>query len=157
MKPQQIQFLPILQLFCPAPIESSKPILQCPQRVVVPCTNPEGMAVSFTVTGRTPCGADAAVQCVPPSGSLFKVGTTQVNCTATSSGGGTATCSFPVMVNCLTLTPSSPGTVTIAWTGGTLESAVSVTGPWLPVLNVRSPFNVRTSDRQRFFRVRLAP
>jgi len=38
----------------------------------------------------------ASVACVPPSGSVFALGTTSVTCTATDAAGNTATCSFPV-------------------------------------------------------------
>ncbi|MEW6130960.1 MAG: HYR domain-containing protein [Acidobacteriota bacterium] len=40
-----------------------------------------------------------AVLCSPPSGASFVVGTTNVTCTATDSGGATASCSFSVIIN----------------------------------------------------------
>jgi hypothetical protein len=43
-----------------------------------------------------------SVVCVPPSGSLFPVGTTQVTCTASDAAGNTATTSFSVIVKDVT-------------------------------------------------------
>nr|MBA3498916.1 PxKF domain-containing protein [Deltaproteobacteria bacterium] len=50
------------------------------------------------------------VNCVPASGSLFPVGTTQVTCTATDASGNTGTRTFPVTV--VNLTPP-----TFDWSG----------------------------------------
>ena len=44
------------------------------------------------------------MKCTPPSGSLFPLGTTTVNCTATDAAGNTATGAFKVKV-------------TVAWGG----------------------------------------
>jgi hypothetical protein len=41
--------------------------------------------------------------CIPPSGSLFPVGTTTVTCQAQDSSGNTAGCSFAVAVEALTV------------------------------------------------------
>ena len=43
-----------------------------------------------------------SVVCVPPSGSLFPVGTTQVTCTASDAAGNTASASFSVIVKDVT-------------------------------------------------------
>src|SRR5262249_25460344 len=56
-----------------------------------------------TVTFPTPlvsntCGGPVAVTCVPASGSIFPVGDTQVNCTATDLFGKSSSCSFTVTV-----------------------------------------------------------
>jgi subtilisin-like proprotein convertase family protein len=70
-------------------------------------------AVSFApgVTGS--CGV---VACAPPSGSIFPVGTTTDTCTATTQGGSTTTCNFPVTVQdvqapILTAPTASPGSL----------------------------------------------
>ena len=69
------------------------------------------------VTYATPTASDncsATVACVPPSGSMFPVGTTTVTCTATDTAGNTATCSFPVTVFTLCLQDNSnPGNVVL--------------------------------------------
>ena len=43
-------------------------------------------------------GVTASVVCVPPSGSRFAVGSTEVKCTASDGSGNTMTCSFNVVV-----------------------------------------------------------
>ncbi len=88
-------------------------------------------------------GSCGVVACAPPSGSIFPVGTTTDNCTATTQGGSTTTCSFPVTVNdvqgpIVTPPSASPGSlwppnhtlrdVTIAYTTAdncTLPSSIT--------------------------------
>jgi uncharacterized repeat protein (TIGR01451 family) len=70
----------------------------CPpaKSVVAPLTCPP--TTSQTVTYQTPAVTDncaaATVACVPPSGSVFSIGTTSVTCTASDTSGNTASCSF---------------------------------------------------------------
>jgi subtilisin-like proprotein convertase family protein len=52
--------------------------------------------VTFASPGVT--GSCGVVTCAPPSGSIFPVGTTNDTCTATTQGGATTTCNFPVTV-----------------------------------------------------------
>ncbi|HYU33073.1 MAG TPA: proprotein convertase P-domain-containing protein [Thermoanaerobaculia bacterium] len=54
-------------------------------------------AVIFASPGVT--GSCGVVACAPPSGSIFSVGTTTDVCTATTQGGSTTTCNFPITVN----------------------------------------------------------
>jgi hypothetical protein len=75
-------------------------LLVCPSDLTVP--NDEGQC-SAIVTYPDPvpgddCVGAVTIVCVPPSGSIFPVGTTTVNCTATDADGNTATCSFTVTV-----------------------------------------------------------
>ena len=53
--------------------------------------------MNYNVTGADNCGATVTVS--PASGSVFNLGTTTVNATATDPSGNTATCSFTVRVN----------------------------------------------------------
>jgi len=73
-------------------------------------------AVTFALPGVT--GSCGVIACAPPSGSIFPVGTTTDTCTATTQGGATTTCNFPVIVNdvqapVLTAPTASPATL---WT-----------------------------------------
>ena len=74
------------------------PTLTCPSGSVVQATSGAGAVVNFS----TPAGSDncpgTAVVCSPPSGANFPVGSTTVSCTATDSGGATASCGFNVTV-----------------------------------------------------------
>jgi len=76
------------------------PVLNCPTGVTLECTGAQlGLTrASFEVTANDACDGPLAVTCVPPSGSDFAVGSHTVTCTATDSGGRTASCSFPVTV-----------------------------------------------------------
>jgi prepilin-type N-terminal cleavage/methylation domain-containing protein len=49
--------------------------------------------------------------------------------------------------------PTSRG-LAFNWTAGTLESAVTVTGPWATVTNATSPWTNNFTDPARFFRIR---
>lgn len=46
------------------------------------------------------------------------------------------------------------GSVVLAWSGGTLESAPEVTGPWSAVEAAASPQKLAPSAARRFYRVR---
>ena len=72
----------------------------CPPNITVDTTDPSGAVVNYmvTVTGGCP---PITIVCNPPSGSVFPVGTTTVNCVATDICGQVATCSFTVTVNLL--------------------------------------------------------
>ncbi len=76
------------------------PVITCPANItaVAPAPGNTTVPVSYpapTVTDNCP---GAMVACSPPSGSNFPLGVTTVNCTATDSGGATASCSFTVTV-----------------------------------------------------------
>lgn len=142
----------ILTVVDPSPVT-----IECPADLVVPCDTPEGAHVQFSVRAHTLYETNVAVVSVPPSGSLFPVGTTVVTNVATSLAGNTATCTFRVTVVCerrITL-ERGPNGLTLRWTGGgVLEQAPAVTGPWQPVANATSPYTVRPTNQRLFFRVR---
>jgi len=80
--------------------QNPPPVITCPGDKDVIAPTPGSMTA--TVTFPDPVVVDncpgATVVCVPASGSAFPLGTTTVNCTATDSGGATASCSFNVTV-----------------------------------------------------------
>ncbi len=81
--------------------DTEAPAIKCPANVTVnEDPSGKGTVVNYpapTVTDN--CAATAIVTCVPPSGSVFPVGTTTVTCTAQDAGGpGSATCQFDVTV-----------------------------------------------------------
>ena len=85
---------------------SNGPVLTLPADITAEATSAAGAAVSFTVTATD----NAAISCTPASGSIFHLGTTAVNCTATASTGTTSG-SFNVTVRdttppALTLPPN---------------------------------------------------
>jgi FtsP/CotA-like multicopper oxidase with cupredoxin domain len=79
------------------PSLNTTPQITCPADIVK--ANDPGLC-SAVVTFPDPivCG-EATVVCVPPSGSVFPIGTTVVTCTATNGIGEMAQCTFNVTVN----------------------------------------------------------
>jgi len=72
----------IAALVCLDDITTSNDVGQCSAVVSYTATPPDG----------------ATIACVPPSDSVFPVGATTVNCTATYTDGRTAACAFTVNV-----------------------------------------------------------
>jgi RHS repeat-associated protein len=74
------------------------PTINCPSNLVVAATGSSGAVVNYTVTATDVCGVVSNIVCNPPSGSLFPIGTTVVNCIARDTFQNSATCSFTVTV-----------------------------------------------------------
>lgn len=92
---------------------SNGPVLTLPPDITAEATSAAGAAVSFTVTATD----NASIVCTPASGSVFALGTTAVNCTATATTGTTSG-SFNVTVRDTTPPALSlPGNITAEATG----------------------------------------
>jgi len=91
---------------------SSAPTVTCPTGVEAECTG--GLTpVTYAVTAVDSSGAPLPVICTPPSGTGFRLGSSNVTCTATDSLGVSGSCSFTVTV--VDTTPPSvtcPGDIT---------------------------------------------
>ena len=61
-------------------------------------TGPAGAIVTFTATAEDDLDPNPTVTCTPPSGSLFAIGATEVECVATDNGANTSSASFTVTV-----------------------------------------------------------
>jgi hypothetical protein len=81
------------------------PTITCPGNIAEQATDPAGKVVTFAMPAASSPNGSVTVVCTPASGSVFPIGTTTVNCTATDVANQTATCSFTVTVN---LSPGSP-------------------------------------------------
>jgi len=138
----------------PSPVQ-----IFCPSNIVVMCMSSNGAVVTYQVTAQTQCEQNLPVICNPPPGSLFPPGLTTVNCSATSSGGQSNSCSFTVYVRCagkLTITKiPNTNAVAVTWTGssGVLESAPGVLGQWRSVTNGVNAVTLPISQAREFFRV----
>jgi len=82
-----------------AVVDTTPPVLTMPDDVITDATSLAGAAVTYAqptavdlVDGSTP------VSCFPASGSVFPIGTTEVDCTARDKTGNTGTDSFSVVV-----------------------------------------------------------
>jgi len=82
-------------------VDTTPPVITCPSNIIVtlpPNSMATSMAVSYpAVTATDSCSSSVTVNSSPASGSVFPVGTTTVNATA-SDGTNTSTCSFTVTV-----------------------------------------------------------
>jgi hypothetical protein len=74
------------------------PELTVPAQVVFDATGPTGATVIYAVSATDNADPNPKVECRPPSGSVFAIGTTKVTCTATDASGNTVTKSFDVVV-----------------------------------------------------------
>jgi len=79
-------------------LDVTPPVLTTPGDLTVVATAPDGATVEFLVTAVDNFDPAPVVACVPPSGSVFPVGATQVECTATDTAGNQAAASFTVTV-----------------------------------------------------------
>ncbi len=78
--------------------DNAPPILSLLENIVVPAdTGSCDAVVRFNVTAVDDCGYTEVV-CTPPSGTLFPVGSTTVNCQATDIAGNVTTGTFMVIV-----------------------------------------------------------
>ena len=72
------------------------PVITCPAPIVVNATSPAGAVVPFAVQATDNCGV--TVVSTPASGSIFAIGDTTVQSTATDASANQASCSFNVHV-----------------------------------------------------------
>jgi len=74
------------------------PVLNNCSNITVECAG--GLTpANYTVTALDVCDGPRPVTCTPPSGSGFRLGTSNVTCTATDLGGRTGSCTFTVTVS----------------------------------------------------------
>lgn len=123
---------------------NTPPGISCPPDMTVTST----VSIAVTYPNPTISGVGVTVNCVPPSGSTFPVGTTTVTCTATNATGS-VNCSFRVIVSgnppptiaCpinmnVTATTSTGGVVTYptpAATNGATVTCVPPSGSTFPI------------------------
>jgi hypothetical protein len=81
-------------------VDTTPPAITCPADIAVDTdTCVSGEVITYDVPATDNC-SDPVVDCSPPSGSTFPLGTTDGTCTATDDAGNTATCAFNVDVDC---------------------------------------------------------
>jgi hypothetical protein len=79
-------------------VDTTPPDITCPDAISVECTGPDGTAVTFSAGAVDLCDLELEISCIPPSGSVFSIGTTTVSCTATDDAGNSNSCDFEVEV-----------------------------------------------------------
>jgi hypothetical protein len=102
----------------PGTTPGTPPALTLPPDQTVEATGPDGATVTYKVSASDARGGTLTPGCRPASGSVFRLGTTTVNCSAADAQHNTATGSFTVTVQ--DTTPPSlnlPGDITAQATG----------------------------------------
>ncbi len=79
-------------------IDSTKPLLQLPANLVIEATGPAGAIATFSASATDLVDGNLSVLLAPESGSVFPIGTTAVQATATDSTGNTVSDIFTVTV-----------------------------------------------------------
>jgi hypothetical protein len=74
------------------------PVINCPSNIFILCSKPNGNKIEYKPTATDNCDTNPTVICIPPSGSLFLPGCTNVTCIARDDAGNTSTCTFKVCV-----------------------------------------------------------
>ncbi len=107
--------------------DTKAPLIACPANVsVFECAGPNGRAVTLPVSATDACQGAVPVVCVPASGSVFPLGQTTVNCTATDTFQNTTNCTFTVDVRegdttaPVVVCPPAPATAECAGPNGTV-------------------------------------
>ena len=73
-------------------------MITAPEGVTAPATSPGGATVDYVVSAVDDVNGPVTVECSPPSGSGFAIGTTDVECKSTDDAGNTASVGFGVHV-----------------------------------------------------------
>jgi|GEM_PF-2929224 len=79
--------------------DADAPVITVPDDITVDSADNSGTEVDYTVTATDNEDGEVTPICSPASGSVFPIGTTEVDCSATDSSDNTGTASFNVTVN----------------------------------------------------------
>ena len=79
-------------------VDTTAPDVTVPDDITEEATGPDGAVVGFTSTATDIVDGELDPSCVPPSGSTFPLGTTEVTCSATDAALNTGSSSFFVTV-----------------------------------------------------------
>jgi HYR domain-containing protein len=79
-------------------VDTTPPVVTVPASFSVEATGPGGASVTYSASANDNIDGPIAPTCSPASGSLFPLGTTTVNCSATDAHGNTGNASFQVTV-----------------------------------------------------------
>ena len=80
-------------------VDSAPPVVTVPATFTVEATGSTGAIVTYTASALDTISGSLEASCSPVSGSIFAIGATTVECTATDPAGNTATASFTVTVS----------------------------------------------------------
>ncbi len=89
---------PIVAYFNTPDIDTVPPTLNLPPDITIEGNTTGGATVTYTATAHDGVDGDLEPVCSPPSGAVFALGTTDVNCLATDAHGNFTTGTFHVTV-----------------------------------------------------------
>ena len=98
----------------PPTADTAPPVLTLPADIATAATSPAGATVTFTATAADDVSGTRPVTCTPASGTVFAVGATTVNCSATDEAGNNASGSFSITVSPYVAPPSDGATMVAA-------------------------------------------
>ena len=102
--------------------DDEDPIINVPtSSEISEATGPQGSLVSYNVSATNATGTPIGVNCIPPSGSMFALGASTVDCTARDGAGNDAKASFEVIVQDTTPPTTELGIVKTGWMGILLD------------------------------------
>ncbi len=128
--------------------DSQPPQIRCPGDIVYLCSG-TGTNVFFNVPATDDVDPSPVVVCIPPSGSMFPIGTTAVTCTTTDRCGRESKCSFQVVISPNSFSKIIQAGVADNFLPGAVEPANS--GPCLPATGLWSGMPFDTSWPGRTF------
>jgi hypothetical protein len=91
----------------PQPVDTAPPVVTVPDNISVEGNTLGGASLTYDVTATDDIDSSVTLICIPPSGSLFPLGTTTVVCTAEDTAGNMGTGVFSV-----TVVDTTPPTIT---------------------------------------------
>lgn len=94
-------------------LDNTPPVITCPSNIITNTANPGDalVAVSYPAAQASDKNSIPTVVCLPPSGSQYPRGVTNVICTASDEVTNTATCSFTVAVFDFVIADDSDGRI----------------------------------------------
>jgi hypothetical protein len=100
-------------------VDTTAPVLTLPGDINAAATGPDGAAVTYTISGNDLVDGPTPASCNYPSGSVFPIGTTLVQCGSSDSHFNTSTGSFNVTVSADNIPPvlSLPANIIAEATG----------------------------------------
>lgn len=78
--------------------DTDPPVLLVPSGITLNATDPYGTIVNYSVSAWDNLDRNPLFNCIPASGSIFPIGTSAVNCTASDNSGNVSRASFQVFV-----------------------------------------------------------
>lgn len=141
--------------------------INCPADMTVQCQSTNGAVVNFAVTGLRGC-VPVPIETIPPSGSMFPRGTTEVVARIIAEGAVQAECRFVVTVTCRKRIelkgpvpepggPPNARELRLDFDEGEniLEVSDSLDGPWVLIPNPKPGLVIKIAqEKSRFYRIR---